>query len=139
MHDTASRASVNAPPRSRQDGITLISFLVIAALAVFLSYLAIRILPSYTEYGKVVRIMRNVADGYQPGTTTAFDLRNDLAQELRAADIHSVAKRDFKIERTRGGTTLSVRYEVPIHLFGSLGVVGKFDRSVPIGPQKERT
>lgn len=139
MHGIAGRSTPNTAPRSRQDGVTLISFLVIAALVLFLSYLAVRILPSYTEYGKVVRIMRTVAEDYQPGETTAFDLRKELALKLRAADIRNVAKRDFKIERTRAGTTLSVSYEVPIHLFGSLGVVAKFDRSVPIGPQKETT
>ena len=120
-------------PPARQRGLTLISTLILIACGVVALYLGGRILPAYSQHATVVKVMREVGATQDPSAISAFELRRKLMNALEAAGVTSVDRRDFTIARTRRGVTLSVQYEVPIHVYGSLGLVAKFDRTIPVG------
>lgn len=125
------RRTIQSPARQR--GLTLISTLILIACGVAALYLGGRILPAYSQHAKVVKVMREVGGAQDPSALSVHEFRGRLMSALEVAGVTTVDRRDFTVSRTRGGITLSVQYEVPIHVYGSLGLVAKFNRTVPVG------
>ena len=63
--------------KSRQSGITLIGFLIVVAVVGFFGYMAMKLLPSYSEYMGVVKGMNQVAEAGSSGRTLD-DMRREL-------------------------------------------------------------
>ena len=115
-----------------QRGITLVGFLIVLSLAIFVAFLGIKIVPIYIDHYSVVTAMKSVQK--EPGIVTATPARiKDLFfRRLYVSYVDSVDKRDVKVTR-QNGRTLQVKYQVQKHLIGNLEIVAKFDESVILG------
>lgn len=114
---------------STQRGITLIGFIIVLAVVGFFAYIAMRLVPVYTEYYSVVSAMKGVAE--EPGVA---DLPPSRVRELlnRRFDISyvdNVGPGDIHIVRNAQGYTLNVQYEVRRPLIYNLDLVARFDRT----------
>ena len=114
----------------RQEGMSLLGFLTILSMILFLVYLGIRIGPIYMEYYSVVSAMNGVASERGSAQKTPYDIRvgvlNRLYVSFSDANVH---EENIKIIR-RNGVQLRVVYEVRKPVIGNLDVVAKFDRMV---------
>lgn len=115
--------------KRKQDGMTLIGFLVVLAVAGFAVYLGIRLFPMYQEYYSVRSAMKGLAN--EPGSADMDPSRaNDLFFRRLYINYSENVKRDnVKFERIDNGWRMRVQYEVRRPLVGNLDVVGKFDHT----------
>ena len=114
----------------RQKGMTIIGFLMVLSMIIFVVYLGIRIGPIYMEYYSVVSAMNGVASERGSAQYSPYDIRlgvlNRLYVSYSDANVH---ENNIKIIR-RNGVQLRVVYEVRKPVIGNLDVVAKFDRMV---------
>jgi len=80
--------------RERQNGLTIMGFLLVAAVVVIFVVVGARMVPAYIEYWSVQKSLeKSLADQRDPGNTVelrkAFDryLATDYIQSVRAADL----------------------------------------------------
>lgn len=107
--------------------MTLLSFVMVLAVAGFAIYIGMKLFPMYQEYYSVRTAMKGLAN--EPGSA---DMDPAKAQDLFFRRLYinyseNVGKDDVKFERIDGGWRMKVAYEVRRPLVGNLDVVGKFE------------
>ena len=120
--------------KTKQSGVTLIGFLVILMVAGFFGYMAMKLVPAYSEYAGVVKAMNGVAS--EGGSGKSLDgIRRDLMYKfsMQYVDDNTVAPSDITITRNNGGTsTLNVSYDKDIPFMYNIDFLVHFSKSVPI-------
>ena len=115
----------------KQGGLTLIGFIIVLSIALFVAYLGMKIAPKYMEYYSVVSAMNDMSA--EPGNAqkSVSVLRRDLSARLYVSYSSSVKDRHIKLTRSNG-VRLVVAYEVREPILGNLDVIMTFKKSVPL-------
>ncbi|HEY8586668.1 MAG TPA: DUF4845 domain-containing protein [Rhodanobacter sp.] len=120
--------------KSKQSGVTLIGFLIIMAIVGFLGYMAMRLVPSYSEYMGVAKAMNQVATEGTNGKSVD-QVRRDLLFKMgfQYVDDATIQPRDITIVRDRGGASqLRVAYDKQIPFMYNIDFLLHFDKSVQL-------
>jgi Tfp pilus assembly major pilin PilA len=119
--------------RRGQQGLTLIGFIVVLVLVGCLAYLAMRLIPMYTEYFSVISAIKGVAQ--EPGVNTMDEgrIRNLLGRRFNISYIESIEPKDVRIIRNTEGMSLKVDYEVRKPVVYNIDLIGHFEKTVPVG------
>ena len=115
----------------KQQGITLIGFVMILVIVLFSAFIAMKLFPIYQEYFSVVTAMKGVAQ--EPGVQnkSPAEIRKMLFNRFYISYVESVERDDVTISK-RNGYTVNISYEVRRSLVGNLDVVAKFDKTVDL-------
>lgn len=114
--------------RSRENGITLIGFLVVLTILGFFAFVAMRLFPVYSEMYSVRSAMKGLASEPGIGRMSADQIRSRFERRLYTSYVESVKPNNVRVT-TQGGPQIRVRYEVRRPLFGNLDFVATFDRT----------
>ena len=120
--------------KSRQSGITLIGFLMIMIIVGFFIFMAMKLLPSYSEAMGVSKSMNQIATAGTNGKSLD-DIRRDLMFKLgfQYVDSSVVKPADITITRDSGGaSTLNVNYDKTIPFMYNIDFLLHFNKSVPL-------
>jgi lipopolysaccharide export LptBFGC system permease protein LptF len=113
--------------KRKQGGMTLMSFVVVLAVAGFAVYIGMKLFPMYEEYYSVRSAMKGMAGEAGTGDMDPSKLQGMFFKRMDINYSESVKKENVKFERIEGGWRMKVNYEVRRELVGNLDVVGKFD------------
>ena len=118
--------------RRKQGGLTLIGFLIVLAMVIFVAFIGMKIAPIYMEYYSVVSAMNGVASERGSANLSPYDIRVRVLNRLYVSySAENVKEQHIKL--TRGnGVNLRIAYEVRKPVIGNLDVVAKFDRTVKL-------
>ena len=116
----------------KQNGLTLIGFVVMLSFVLFIAFIGMKIGPIYMEYFSVVSAMNGIASERGSARLSPFDIKVKVLNRLYVSySAENVKEKNIKI--TRGnGVNLRIAYEVRKPVIGNLDVVAKFDRSVKL-------
>lgn len=120
--------------KTKQSGVTLIGFLVILLVVGFFGYMAMKLVPSYTEYGGVVKAMNGIASSGTSGKSLD-EIRRELLRKMdfQYVDDATVKPTDITISRDNGGTSvLHVAYDKDIPFMYNIDFLLHFKKSVPL-------
>lgn len=113
----------------KQSGMTIIGFVIVLSMVIFVSYIGMRIVPIYMEYYSVVTAMNGVASERGSSKLSLYNVRAKILSRLYVSYSSNVKGKN--ITKTRGnGVHVRVAYEVRTPVIGNLDVVAHFDRSV---------
>ncbi|MEY2170450.1 MULTISPECIES: DUF4845 domain-containing protein [unclassified Rhodanobacter] len=118
--------------KTKQSGVTLIGFLVILLVVGFFGYMAMKLVPSYTEYGGVVKAMNGIATEGASGKSLD-EIRSELLRKMdfQYVDDATVKPSDITISRDNGGTSvLHVAYDKDIPFMYNIDFLLHFEKSV---------
>jgi hypothetical protein len=109
---------------SAQRGITLIGLLSWAIVAGFGGYLAVRIIPTVTEFYTIQSVVNRLAAGQ---ATTVAEIRRayDRQKEVDAT-ISSVNAGDLDITKENDKIVIRFAYEKEVDLFGNVFLLIKY-------------
>jgi hypothetical protein len=108
----------------KQQGVTLIGFIFMAALVAGAGILAFRAVPIYNEYFTLQRILKSIDVGNQDATPTQIRQQFDLKT---AADyVYDVKARDLDITKVDGRIIISYPYERRVPIAGNVSLVFDF-------------
>ena len=108
----------------KQSGVSLLGLLVIGVMVACTMLLGFKLVPAYTEYFSVKKVLTSIAN----------EQRNSGPEEIRKAfdrhatidDINSFKAEDLDIEQGKEGLGISVAYDKSVPLFSNIYVLIKF-------------
>jgi len=115
--------------KRKQQGMTLLSFVVVLAVVGFFLYVGMKLFPMYQEYYQVRSAMKGLANEPGSGDMSPEKAKDLFFRRLDIGSVDSVKPADVKFERVGEGWRMNVNYEVRRELVGNLDVVGKFNAS----------
>lgn len=116
----------------KHQGLSLIGFLLVLVMALFLAFLAMRITPIYLEYYSVVSAMNGVASERGSAQYSPFDIKAKVLNRLYVSYTDgNVGEENIRVVR-RNGVQLRVTYEVRKPIFGNLDIIASFDEYVQL-------
>ena len=120
--------------RYRNRGITLIGFLMLMAVVGFFAYMAMRLIPMYSEYMGVVKSMNLLKA--EPGSRnfSPEQVRRDLSLKFNTqyVDDAAIPPESIMVERKGGNSTLRIRYERRVPFVYNLELLATFDKTVSL-------
>ncbi len=119
--------------KRKQQGMSMIGMLFMAAFFAFVIYVGIRIGPIYSEYFDVVKAVKQTAR--EPGIANKQPtyIREAITKRMWASyvDRKRVPTKSIKVIRNRG-KQVHIKYEVRESFMYNIDFVIKFDKKVPL-------
>lgn len=119
--------------KSKQTGVTLIGFLFILAIVGFFGYMAMKLLPSYSEFMGVSKAMNQIATSGADGKSLD-DIRRDLMFKLnfQYVDDATIKPKDITLDRNDNAVQLHVTYDKRIPFIYNIDFLLHFEKRVPL-------
>ncbi|MEO9078003.1 MAG: DUF4845 domain-containing protein [Rhodanobacter sp.] len=120
--------------KSKQSGITLIGFLIVMVVVGFFAYMAMKLLPSYSEYMGVVKAMNQIGTEGTNGKSLD-EIRRELMFKMnfQYVDDATIKPADITIKHETGGaSSLNVNYDKQIPFMYNIDFLLHFDKSVAL-------
>lgn len=114
----------------RQGGMSLLSILLILAIAGFVATLAVRLVPVYLQYWNVRSVMNELAHSPDVGSKNFQQICDNLTARFTINNIDAVTCKDLKMQTVGNETTLRVNYTVKQHLIGNIDGLIHFSYAV---------
>lgn len=113
--------------RRHQSGMTLISFLVTAAVVGFFLFIVMKLFPMYKEFFEVKSALKGLANEAGIAHEQPAQIKEKLFKRLSINYVSNVKNEHVKVENKGSGQMVLVNYEVRVPLFYNLDAVGKFN------------
>jgi hypothetical protein len=119
--------------KSKYAGMTLIGFLVLLLVVGFFAYMAMKLVPAYTEFMGVQKAMNDLASESFEGKTPQ-EIRNDLVKKMDYQYVSNgtITPDDISIVKGDQGLQLQVSYDKDIPFIYNIDFLVHFEKSVPI-------
>lgn len=111
--------------RKSQRGVTMIGWIFLLIPMAIVGYAAIRLVPIYLNYGKVVKAMNQVASE-SVSAGSAVEIRRALEKRVDIEGMTYPETKDFVVRREGRAWVIEIEYEDPVPLFGNLSIVPHF-------------
>jgi hypothetical protein len=116
-----------------QQGMTLLSFIVILVVVAFFGYILMRLFPVYSEYYSAVTDIKAVTQTAGAENESMEKIRDHLYRRFQISYVDSIdLEKNIKMFKDKDGKTLQLKYEVRRPLMYNLDFVAKFERSFPV-------
>jgi hypothetical protein len=128
---SAARRHSEGTMKTKQTGITLIGFLFVLIIVAFFGYMAMKLVPAYTEFMGVNKAMNQVATSGVEGKSVD-DLRRDLMFKMgiQYVDYSTIKPKDITIKRVNYAAQLTVSYEKRFPFMYNIDFLLHFEKSV---------
>ena len=113
--------------RARQRGLTILGFILVAAVVIIFAMVGFRVVPSYVEYYSVKKALEDTMRGgsVDPNNQQAF--RAELARRLQTSYVENVKAADAIIQRSGNQLTAELAWERRLHMFGNAYILLEFE------------
>lgn len=116
--------------RSSQHGMTLLSFMLTAAIVIVLGTLVLRLLPVYVNHYKVKSSLDALQSQPEWASRSREDIISTLQKHWEVDTVNDVSPRDIAISREGHKTTVRVAYDVTRPFFRNLDLVIHFNEAI---------
>ena len=111
--------------RGNQRGLTIIGFLLVAAVVVIFALVGVRVLPAYIEYYTVQKALeQTLAD---QSNITPQDIRRSLERRISADYVDSVRASDVTVSKDGNTIIASLAWQKIQHLVGNASILLEFE------------
>lgn len=114
--------------RTSQQGLSLISVLIVGAFAAFVLLIAFRTVPAINEYMAVERIVKILAEEGDNGAA-AMQLRQSFDRRGQIDDVSTVRGADLAISKQAGKVVIEVEYSRKVPVAGNVSLLFDFHAS----------
>ncbi len=118
--------------RNGQRGMTLIGFLIIAAMVGLIGFAGLKLSPAYLENMKIKRVLKDVQEELDGTNTTPQQIRRSIDKRLNIEMVYNLKGRDFEVEKASNGYLVAARYEYPVPFMANISLLVNFDDEVEI-------
>lgn len=115
-----------------QNGMTLISWVVVIAFIGFHFMLAIRIVPLFADDQTVSSVWKNMENDSSLAGKSPKMIRKGVMRKLRVNNVTALKVDDIKVKRGKGFVIVSVEYEPRGKIIGKLDFIATFKHEVKI-------
>lgn len=116
----------------RQNGLTLISWMVVIAFLGFQAVIAINIFPVYLTDSSITTIWKDLSNDSSLVGATPRKITETVLKRLKINNVYVIKKDDIKIKKVKGGHVVSLVYEPRGKIIGSLDFIVTFEHEATI-------
>lgn len=116
------------PPRQRQQGLSILLFMLIAVAVVAVGGAALKILPTFLEY----RAVQGAIDKIVKETVEPGEVSRSFNRMAQVDDIKSIVGDDLIVEKDGAGGKISFAYEKRVPLFGPVNILMDYRGSASV-------
>ena len=113
--------------RRAQRGLSLIGFLLVAAVVLVFALVAFRMVPAYVEWYTVQKALDNTMR--ETNDPTLANVRRSIERKLNADYADAVYAKDVEVTRNGNTVTASVSWQKKLPLVSNVSLVIDFDAS----------
>lgn len=114
----------------RQQGMTLLGWIVVLGLIAFFVLLTLRLMPNYLENFKVAETLQSLKNEPDITRKSTVEIRKLIDRRFMINDVTSIDAKDVQITNEKGRMTVRAQYEIRVPVLGNVDAVTKFDESV---------
>lgn len=119
--------------RRNQSGMTLISFVIVAAVVGTALYIGMKLFPMYQEYYAVKTASKSLASEAGINNEQPAQIKEKLFKRFDIGYVDDVKPEHVKIDSVGNGKVMRINYEVRVTMIGNLDAVGRFAIDQPLG------
>lgn len=125
------KARINA---KRQRGMSMISWLIVLAVAVFFILIGIKMVPTYLENYSIRQVLTNMENDRSVRAMSPAEMRNSFIKRIKINSVYDFDRDSIKIKKEKNGTLFAVDYEIRKPVAGNVAIVMSFSESALIPP-----
>ena len=115
----------------KQNGLTLIGFLIVLVTVLFFAYAGMRVVPMYLEYHALKNAMSTLQSDPLAKSLTPNQMKERIEMSLWSSYASNNIKREhMHVSRKTEGIRVRVAYEIKEPFLGNISLVGTFDHTV---------
>ena len=115
----------------KNDGLTLIGFLIVLVMVLFFAYAGMRVVPMYLEYHALVNAMDKLKNDPAAKSMSPYKIKDSIQRSLWVSYAsNNIGKEDIRISKKSDGINVRVAYEVREDFLGNIDIIASFDRTV---------
>ena len=119
--------------RRNQSGMTLISFVIVAAVVGTALYIGMKLFPMYQQYYAVKTASKSLASEAGINNEQPAQIKEKLFKRFDIGYVDDVKPEHVKIDSVGNGKVMRINYEVRVTMIGNLDAVGRFAIDQPLG------
>jgi len=131
MESNRKRHRVTAVPMRRQSGITVIGFVLLAAIFGAIGLAVLKIVPLYLEKMRVKTVLEDVRDELSVGQNSVQSIRLALEARFYVENL-SIPRDEIEISRVGEGYLIHVKREARASFIADLSFVVDIDQQIEI-------
>ena len=114
-------------PQTTQRGLTILGFMLVAAVVIIFAMVGFRVVPSYIEYYSVKKSLDETmrSGTVDPNNLQAF--RSELARRLQTSYVENVKANDAIVQRVGNQISAELAWERRLHMFGNAYILLEFE------------
>lgn len=116
---------MNTPYKQR--GMGMWGWMGMIVLFGFLALVGMKLVPVYIQSMTVAKVLEQVGEDREFAGASAGVIREAIMKRLSINDVDQVKREHIKIEAVRGGSQITLNYEVRVPLFYNLSAVATFE------------
>ncbi|MDI1229761.1 MAG: DUF4845 domain-containing protein [Methylobacter sp.] len=125
---------MNSSPKNQQ-GLTLISIVLILGLIGFFVVLTLKVVPVYLDHGKVKSALAALQAMPDIQTKSEFEIRDSLSKRFNINYVYDVTKDDIKVVKQGNYVKVDIEYETVVKLVDNLSLLAEFHDSFEAGQE----
>lgn len=115
----------------RDNGLTLIGFLIVLVMVLFFAYAGMRVVPMYLEYHALGNAMEQLKEKPGASKMPPQKIKQTISTSLWASYANNnIKKEHMHISKKSDGVNVRVAYEVRKPFLANIDIIAKFDRTV---------
>jgi len=119
-------------PKSNQQGLTMISTVVVIIFLLFQAVIAMNVIPVYMTDSSVKKIMEELPNDKVAKNASSKKLKAIVAKRLSINSIYTIKPDNITVKKGRGENIVTIDYEPRGKLIGSLEYIVHFEHEARI-------
>lgn len=115
--------------RRRQGGITTLGFIILATFLGLFAFAAIRLIPVYLNYMKVVGVVDGVHQEFDGQRVTRAEIRRSVSRRFDIESVSEITAREVKITAVEGGYKVTAEYNHTVPYIANVSFTVQFDKT----------
>ena len=118
----------------KQDGMSMMSWLIVLAVVVFFILVGIKMIPTYLENYSIKQVLKNMESDREVRKMSPIEMKKSFIKRLKINSVYEFDRDAIKIKKERLGMSFKVDYEVRKPVAGNVAIVMTFSESALIPP-----
>lgn len=114
------------PGARKQAGLSMIGFLLVAALVAMAVLVGVKLAPAYIEYYSLKNILKNMVNDHDLQTASVAEIKRSFDNRAVIASV-STRSGDLTISKEGGSLTIGTSYSVKVPLAGNVSACLDFE------------
>ena len=120
---------------TKQNGMTMISWLVVLGIVVFFILIGIKMIPTYLENYSIKQVLTNMENDRAVRSMSPAEMKQSFMKRLKINSVYEFDRNAIQIKKEKNGTRFEVSYEIRKPVAGNVSIVMAFSESALISVQ----